>query len=657
MIRPDVPPESVVRAVTETWSRLKEERQEKETIWQECELAYHSKFGQGYSEVAQYRSRRYLPMSFEAVENVSSHLTKGIMPHDEWFTIAGRTPDDDKAAKYMTPLLKWQHYRTGFRTTVSRMIKQASIFGCAPWAVEWKQDYVYKPDLEAHAAQMGDFMAMGQGGQPPMPPMGLGRVYDGPCLKLGNIYDYVQERHHLDIGYPVRIVRMLVSKAYLEQESIPNTFGWSKYENIENLRDSGGNDRERSDSLRQSVDRKKGFGYIPPGMIEILCCYGDIRLDSDGNNEVLRNHIAVIANRETLIRLEPNPYSHGRCPWNMFVLVPDPYDIYGKGILESALGIQDVANVRMNQIIEANSLANSPQFVALQDGVFDVDNFISAPGAVHLVSQQGNLQPLAIRPNTEQGFAELGFMKAEFNEATNAMKAFTTADYQKSATEISALQGVMDSRFAEMVRHLETSFVYPVLQMQIDLNQQYMDEATWVRIVEPAQEPAIDPMTGAPMPIPKYEPVGPAPMRIMPEEIQGDLDIYPVGAQWISNQQTQVAQLTQWGQMMGAIPPAQMAIDWAEFGRVCAEKMELRDTWRFIKSPQRIAYEQYQQFLAAQAAEAQSGSGGAPQEGGSEAGGGQGGSGGVASMAGAPGSFSPPATGGSQPSNGGPQRI
>jgi hypothetical protein len=659
MISPDVNPTAVMQAVTETWRRLKDERSEKENIWQECELAYNSKHGKGYNQLAPFRSRRYLPMSFEAVENVSSHLTKGIMPHDDWFKIEGRTPDDDKAAKYMTALLKWQHYRTGFRSEVAKILKTACIFGVAPWSVEWKQDYIYKPDMGAHADQMAQFMAQQHVGMdpgaPPAPPMTLGRIYDGPCLKSISPYDYVQERRHLDLGYPVRIVRMLVSKAYLEQESIPNAFGWQKYENIEDVFEMSSY-AEASDSLKQRMDAIKGIGDIPVGTVELLCAYGDIPLRGDGENAVLRNHVCVVANRSTLIRCEPNPYAHGKSPWNMLGLIPDPTSIYSKGVLESALGIQDVANVRMNQIIEANSLANSPQFVAVQDGVFDVDDFISAPGAVHLVGQQGNLQQIPIRPNVEQGFSELGFMKAEFNEATNAMKAFTTADYQKSATEVSALKNMMDSRFSELIRHLETTFVFPILQMQCDLNQQYMDEATWVRVVEPAQEPAVDPM-GQPMPVPKYEPVGPAPMRIAPEDIQGDLDIYPVGAQWIANQQTEVAQLIQWGQMMGAIPQAQIVVDWAEYGRVGAEKMQLRDTWRFIKSPQRIAYEQYQQFLASQAAQGQPGPGGPAQGGGSGPGGGEGGGGGVASMAGTPSTPPPPAAPGAQPSAGGPQTI
>jgi hypothetical protein len=207
-----------------------------------------------------------------------------------------------------------------------------------------------------------------------------------------------------------------------------------------------------------------------------------------------------------------------------------------------------------------------------------------------------------------------------------------------------------DARTGQMIQHLYDDFLIPALQMQIDLNQQFMDEETWIRVIEPAQEPAIDPLSGQPLPYPKYESMGPAPMLIQPEDIQGDLDIYPVGADWISNQQQQVQQLAQIGQMAGAIPPAAATIDWAEYIRVCAEKMGIRDTARFIKSPQRVAYEQWQQQQLAmqteQAQQEQGGSGGPSAKAGVR---------GTQSVAGQPDGPKTPNNPGGQASGGGPQ--
>jgi len=647
MISPDINPEAVTAAVVDSWRRLKNERIEKETIWQECWLAYNSKFGKGYAEVSQFKSRRYLPWSFKAIENGTAQAIQGLMPHNDWFTCLGRTPDDEKAAKVMAGLMKWQQYRTRFKSKAAMVIKQARIFGNAPWAVNWKQDFVYKPDLDQHAANIAAYMVDKQAGMEnpsPQVPMQIYRNYDGPELEVGNIFNFVQERHNTDIGYPLRIVRKICSKDYLEQESIPNGFGWSKYENIEDIRDEN-TQNESSDQLIRGVDQLLGINDIPVDSVELLIAMGDIP-SKDG---VLRNHIAVIANRRTLIRCEPNPYAHGRCPWNMLVLVPDPLELYGKGDLENALGLQDIANVTANQVIEAAHRILNPEYVYVQDGVFDEDEAISRPGAFHGVAQQGNLQVLGKPDNTNLGFNQLQFLSGEFNEAANAMTQVAPGE-DPSAT-LSAIMGRnADARTGQLIQHLYDDFLIPALQMQIDLNQQFMDEETWIRVIEPAQEPAIDPLSGQPLPYAKYESMGPAPMKIAPEDIQGDLDIYPVGADWISNQQQQVQQLAQIGQMAGAIPPAAATIDWAEYIRVCAEKMGIRDTARFIKSPQRVAYEQWQQqqmaMQAEQAQQQQGGSGGASAQAGMR---------GTASVAGQPDGPKTPTNPGGQASGGGPQ--
>ena len=650
MISPDVNPQAVTDAILESWKRLKDERTEKENIWQECWLAYNSKFGKGYTEVSQFKSRRYLPWSFKAIENGTAQAIQGVMPHDDWFKILGRTPDDEKSAAVMTSLMKWQHYRTNFKHKATMVIKQARIFGNCPWAVNWKQDYVYKPDLDQHAANMAAYMVDKQSGMEamsPQVPMQVHRSYDGPELEVGNIFNYVQERHHLDIGYPLRVIRMVCSKAYLDEESIPNAFGWSKYENVENIRDES-TQNERSDTLIRGVDQLLGLNDIPVDGVELLIAMGDIKLRSDGENSTLRNHVAVIANRRTLIRCEPNPYAHGKCPWNMFVLVPDPLELYGKGDLENALGLQDIANVTANQVIEASHRILNPEFTAVQDGVFDEDDFVSRPGAVHLVGTAGNLQILHKPDNTNLGFNQLQFLSGEFNEAANAMTHVAPGD-DPSATLTARIARNEDARTGDMIQHIYNTFLMPALQMEIDLNQQFMDEETWIRVIEPAQQPAIDPLSGQPLPYAKYESMGPAPMKIAPEDIQGNLDIYPVGADWIANQQQQVQQMAQIGQMAGAIPPAAEVIDWAEYIRVCAEKMGIRDTDRFIKSPQRVAYERYQQQLAMQAQQA------SEQQARSQGSGGSAPNRGTASVAGQSDGPKTPANPGGQSSMGGPQ--
>jgi hypothetical protein len=91
------------------WRKQKTDRIEKERIWQECWLASVSKFGKTWDSLQDFRSKRYIPITQQAVEAVAAHLTQGVMPYDEWMEVYGRTPDDDAKAKANQGLLLWQH--------------------------------------------------------------------------------------------------------------------------------------------------------------------------------------------------------------------------------------------------------------------------------------------------------------------------------------------------------------------------------------------------------------------------------------------------------------------------------------------------------------------------------------------------------------------
>ena len=148
-------------------------------------------------------------------------------------------------------------------------------------------------------------------------------------------------------------------------------------------------------------------------------------------------------------------------------------------------------------------------------------------------------------------------------------------------------------------------------------------------------------------------------LKIEPKDIQGEFDIYPVGAQWVSNNQAALGALSQMLQTLGGIPPAAEAIRWDSIARTMFRAARIPQSWNLIKSPQEISFDRQQQQqqqqmqLAAQAQQAQQapgggGSGRPPQNAGG---------GGVQSMAGVPGGGAPPPSPGGQPTPGGPQTM
>lgn len=647
MIQGDIDQQKVVEAVTVFWRDRKDERVQKEADLKECWLAYIGKFGKSWANVAQYRSHRYIPVSTQAVDAVSSHLAQGVMPHDDWFKAIGRTPDDMRPARAMTSLMKWQHFKSGWRSAIAKAVKQAAIFGTVPWGVFWTEDLSLVPDMEGYAAQLGAYALEGsQDPELPRPaiPAKIRRNYDGPIFQTHNIFDTVFDRRPDDPDRGLVVLKMVKSKAYVKALSEPDPItGYRTYEDPSDL-NAGDQEVESSDSIRREVDAALGFFDIPKDGIELLSAWGDFEIDG----QIFPNHVAVVANRTKLMRFEPNPFWHGKRPWNIFCFSEDPLELMGKGILEGNLGIQDWINVRMNQIIEANALIVNPMFEVVDDGTFDLENWISAPGAVHLVSQPNTIRPIVTPDTTEPGMREVGFAMGQFNEFTGAMKAFTTQDYQKSATEVNAIAGMVNSRFAELVKHFESKLIVPALEMQIQLNQQMQDEDVWLRVTQSG----MDPVTGIP-----YDSDQPTMMKVSPDDVQGEFDIYPVGASWVAKTQQGIQMAMNLTQTL-AQSPVGGQLKWRSIAKSLYRDCGYQDAQDFVMSDGEVAYAEQQAFMAQQYQQQMGGPEGPGEGGGPAPAGQQPGNRGVQSR---PGSQGPPPGGGAGTGSmvqtaGGPQR-
>jgi len=592
VILPGIETSNVASWAAQWWVDRKNERLIKERIWNECILAVDCKFGETWEELEEYRSKRYMSLPWQAVETVSSSLVNGCMPSD-WFSILGRTPADDQKSKLMLSLLKWQHFKTKFRTKFKVFAKSACITGNVPYCVDWREETIQVPDDEAMAAQMAyNQMQQSMGLTVPQEammnfrPTKALRAYDGPDFHIGNIFDYVQDLQPSNPRFALRAIKFFRSKAYLDFKSQPDENGYSLYQNIDQVSDEN-IFRDSSDSLKLMTERQIGIARMPEDMVELIQFEGDFEIPNGGGGSTYYpNHIMVVANRRTVIRFEPNPFLYGRPTWELFVLYPEPNETYGRGIIEPILGINDGIQVCYNQTIEARALIVNPGFKYKEDGVFDADEFISSPGMlVKCTDPANNVLPLTVPDKTMTGFHELDFAINQFNLVSGAQANFGGT----SATEVSIEANQSKERLKETINHISDDFLADVLEREIALNQQLMDEPTWIRVVSDGNGMANDPDTGIPFPL------APQQMLVSPEEIVGQFDVLPVGANEVASDHQKAQELFQ---LTTAIMQSQMAnaIKPTEFVNEVYKMAGFHNAWKFVKSPEEILFEQQQQF-------------------------------------------------------------
>lgn len=600
MINPGADKDAVVNLVTSTWDRLKRERWMKEDRWNECRLAGESEFGKTWKELANYRSKRYIPISSMALNNVSSKFCQMLLPNDSWFKAEGRTPDDEAGAILMESLCKYQMAKVGLRPKLTKLIYLICQYGNYPFSVKWRRDTITVPDPSQMQVAMEQAINP-EDGTLDLSSMPLPRkeivMYEGPDLVLGDIMNFVVERNPDDDLYYTRISRFHRTKEYLEATNIPDEFGNTPYQGVEELVNEV-RQRENSDNFMRQSDIATGMLIDETPAVELLEMWGNFHVQGlDGTIQSFKNFRAVVGNRRVLMAFEENPYSHGKIPWNLGQFGPAGDHTYAYGILEQNLGIQDDVNVRSNQIIDAHALALNQIWKYRDDGVIDPENLISAPGTMIQVQDLANVVPLQFQDFTSQGMQEVAFMLDQFNRSTGAQLPMMEQKGGGSATQSAITAQASQAKETEIAKHLEHTVLRPILEQWFALNQQLLDDEQVIRVSSDAVTQGItDPDTGM-----RIEPTGPITIKVSPEQIAGAYDVYPVGVSQMAATQAEVGSLMQFLQFMTQGPLANY-LKPGPLINVMAKKMKIDDAWQFIKTEQEMMLEQ--QMAMASAGEA-----------------------------------------------------
>lgn len=595
MIKPGVDKDAVVQHVVSTWDRLKKERIMKEDRWNECRLAAEAEFGKTWKELANYRSKRFIPISSMALDNVSSKFCQMLFPSDDWFKANGRTPDDKAGAILMESLSKYQMAKVGLRSKLARLIYLICQYGNYPYCVKWRRDTITVPAPEDMQQAMES--AIGEDGTLDLASMDLPRkeasLYEGPDLIIGNIFDFVVERNPDDDLYFTRAHRFYRTKEYLEATNEPDEYGNTMYEGVADLVNEA-RLRETSDSYLLQSTIATGLLQDQTEAVEIIEMWGNFHVRSqDGQIQSYKNMRAVVGNRRVLMAFEENPYAHGRVPWNMGQYGPAGDHVYSYGVLERNLGLQDDVNVRSNQIIDAHALSLNQVWKYKEDGVLDVENLISAPGNAIAVRDMDNLQPVQFADFTSAGMQEVAFMLDQFNRSTGAQLPMLEQKGGGSATQSAITAQAAQARDTEVARYLEHTVLRPILEQWFALNQQFIDDDQVIRVTGDAvTQGIVDEDTGM-----AIEPTGPVTIKISPDQIAGQFDVTPVGVSQMAATQQEAANLMQFVQFMSQGPLAAW-IKPRKLISVVAKKMKIDDAWEFVKTEQEMMLEQQQMAMA-----------------------------------------------------------
>ena len=506
----------IVTLVVDNWKSMRDERQVLEETWKRCLMAFLCTFDKKWSTYATQanRSCRYVSLTWDAVQTIAPQVVGAAMGQSDWLKILPSRPGfdqmDDQWAEAMKYMLLYQMRQGKYEKTAKMAAKALTMLGNCPWSVDWvsrkavdygrftgaMEEWVgqtaeyhmehqqlmgqYK-DLAFKARSMGqEVPPPPQFVEPPRPPKDLDIIYQGPVLRIGSIFNYVQEQHPNDEFGSLRINRTWRTKAYLKKLSRPDETGYRLYENIGDIKDITSEDKAPDNDAEALFKMAIGM-QLPHGKdkIELKSMHGTFEIQGG----LYENYICTVANDNQLIQCEPNPMFSGRPMIQNARLNIIEGAVYGIGPVEKALDEQDSANAIHNQSIDAVNAAIQPEYEVLEDNLTDGRMKPSGPGVKHYVTEMNSINAIAKNfQGIPLGFAVLEASIGRHERTTGAINTGPQKD--ETATRTARNTNVIASKNGSHVEDFEEEFLTESLNTFLELNAQYISEDQLINVLQ-----------------------------------------------------------------------------------------------------------------------------------------------------------------------------
>lgn len=513
--------DQIKQQVVDGWREMCDERDEAEETWRRCLMAYLNYFDKKWVEYATQanRSHRFVALSWDAVETVLPQIYNAALMQDNAHRVrpirqGGDSEEDDMWAEAMTHYIRYQMRMSGYKAIARTAIKSMLITGNCPWTCDWHvkraPDYGQFADAmkrwleesRQYHAEYQDMMAeyqqlslrselMGQPlppppefENPPPPPRDLDIVYEGPRLRIGSIFNYVEEQHPNEQDQALRIMRTFRTKAYLKQMAQPDDTGYRLYDRLQYVKDLVAPDTARDNEHETLI--KLALGMEVPNnktKVELKEMHGTFEIMTGQEKGIYENYIVTVANDSEVIRCEPSPLASGRPMIHNAKLITLEGAVYGIGIIEKALDEQDSANAIHNQTIDAVNSVIAPELEVVLDNLVDAVMKPSGPGVRHEVNESGSINP--IRKSFEgipTGFNAVQAAIARHERITGAIN--TAPQGEETATRTARNTNIIATKLGGHVVSVEDNLLTPSLDMFLEMNAQYIDEDQVIQVTQ-----------------------------------------------------------------------------------------------------------------------------------------------------------------------------
>lgn len=330
-----------------------------------------------------YRSNIFVPLVYPLVMTVLPRM----ISNKPTFRFEPREESDEKAVEQMGTLVDYQLDHMQFFKKLKMWVKDVLLFGTGVVKVYWERD-----DRED---------------------------YNDPQVQVVDLLDFFPDPKATQVdGGDFMIHRTIMPVTTLKRAK--KSDGTPLYKNLDKIKD--GTNEENSNKLYLTNDRSMTIGDIDGKLIlgtpyrqsmtlqcEVLEYWG-IYGDED------EEWVITVANRNTVIRAEKNPYE-GKRPFVKMNIDPNNFLFHGTGIIEPLEHLQVALNDTRNQRMDNVNLILNKIFVVLKDADVNEQELISRPGGVMYEGTPGGIRILETPDITNSAYQEEAIIKQDAQEA------------------------------------------------------------------------------------------------------------------------------------------------------------------------------------------------------------------------------------------------
>lgn len=493
------------------------------------------------------RSNIFVPYSFATVEQITPRIVRALLGDGYNFfdCYPSEKTDRDNARKHKK-VLQWQIEMMNFYIEFAMLVKTAVMFGYCAGKLSWcfkvgekrklqkKESYKNRVIEEEVVKKWGHAMYEEVVEKNEI-------LFDSnlfQCLAWDDAYPDERCRYTLHTGRDF-IHQGKMSLRELLQQRRPD--GRPLYKNLDKITISRSMGAKGPYSQADS-DKDRRLGTIGAAK-ETWRSGANLQYDRAGQEVELleywsRDWVITVANRQVVIRREPNFYWHKQLPFVDFNYTYVPNELFGIGAIESFRDLQRALNVITNMDLDNWSQMVNQMFIVHRQADIPQEQLVSRPWGVVYSS----LAPKdAVFPIQKQSVAgETTMKQQEMRANIQLASGLTDMHYLgtssgsrlgRTATGVVQAMEETNTRFQLAVNLAEFMTLNPLLRMMASNNQQFMRTPKWIRVTGETE-----------------------PELVYPEHIWGEIDIRFRGAQRLSKIQMDQHNLTNFLRAIGNNP-------------------------------------------------------------------------------------------------------